>query len=99
MIELNKLVKIIKNLKDLSSKSKESIPEAILKLVEETGELSSCYLKENNPEHLIEEASDVIQAAIKLAYIIGTQYPEEVNFLDKLLEKNEKWRKSIEAAR
>lgn len=94
MEELNKLYRSFQNLLELSSKSKETIEEAILKLIEETGELSSCYLKENNPNHLVEEAVDIVQASFKLAYIIQ-KYCPNINMLDKLLEKNEKWRKYI----
>lgn len=90
----NKLIRIWKNLNELSAMSKETIEEAILKLVEETGELSSVYLKEDNPLHMLEEASDIIQASFKLAYLIQKAYPE-YDLLDKLLEKNEKWRKSL----
>lgn len=98
MKDLKKLITIFNNMKDISSKSEESVEEAILKLVEETGEMSSCYLKECNPEHLAEEAADIVQAAFKLAYIINSKYPD-VDILDKLLEKNEKWRNSYSLVR
>ena len=91
----SKLIKILNNLLDLSSKSKESIEEAILKLVEETGELSSNYLKEKNPDNMLEEACDIIQASFKLAYIIQQQYPE-LDILDKMLLKNKKWREYLD---
>lgn len=91
MRELEKLYKSFQNMIELSSKSRETIEEAILKLIEETGELSSCYLKENNPDHMVEEAIDIVQASFKLAYLIQKKYPN-INIFDKLLEKNEKWR-------
>ena len=93
MKSLEKLMYAFQNMLDLSSKSKETIEEAILKLVEETGELSSCYLKENNPEHMMEEAVDIVQASFKLAYLIQKQNPN-LNIFDKLLEKNAKWKAS-----
>lgn len=93
MKKLEKLYFIFQNLIELSSKSKETIEEAILKLIEETGELSSCYLKENNPEHMIEEAVDIVQASFKLAFLVQKKYPN-INIFDKLLEKNEKWKAS-----
>lgn len=98
MNDLKRLVTVYRNLIDLSSMSNETIEQAILKLVEETGELASCHLKESNPEHMAEEASDIIQAAFKLAFIIQKQYPE-VDLISKLLEKNEKWRKTYSRTR
>ena len=91
MKELEKLYYAFQNMLELSFKSKESLEEAILKLVEETGELASCYLKENNPNHMAEEAIDIVQASFKLAYLVQKQYPN-INIFDKLLEKNNKWR-------
>ena len=91
--ELEIIVLIYNNMLTLSSKSKETIEEAILKLVEETGELSSCYLKEKNPEHLLEEACDILQASFKLAYLVQAKNPD-LNIFEKLLEKNQKWKKS-----
>lgn len=77
--------------------------KAILKLVEETGELVSALealssYKNGNYEHVQEEAVDMLQCAMSVYFLIQNEKPFDGYALMKA--KNDKWQnKYLEAAK
>ena len=76
--------------------SNKSVDRAILKTVEELGELVSSIealtsYKRGNYEHVQEEAVDVLQCAMSVYFLIQNEKPFDGYALMK--EKNDKWEK------
>lgn len=97
--DVYKIITATKNIERIVSKTHETIPDALLKLGEESGELMGSYLalssyKKGNVEEFIEEIADVIQATFKIAILTQKEFPE-LNILNKLLEKNKKWEDTL----
>lgn len=74
--------------------SRKSIDKAILKLVEELGELVSSIeslssYKSGNYEHVQEEAVDMLQCAMSVYFLIQNEKPFDGYALMKL--KDDKW--------
>ena len=80
--------------KNLIFSSKTDIDQAILKLVEELGELVSARkaltsYKNGTIDHVSEEAVDVLQCAMSIYFLIQAQQPFDGAGIMK--EKNSKW--------
>ena len=86
--------KNLNKIEELMLKSDRTIETASLKTVEEIGEFISANFglksyKQESPEHLQEEVTDVLQCAISLYVLVNKEYPFDINKIVE--EKNKKW--------
>ncbi len=110
MIKLDsELIDLLNNILETSELSKKydtPLANIILKLVEETGELSQAYLKYSgsinasksgwdSKKHLIEEAQDVLLVVLDLLNKIIESDEDYQVFVNFLKQKNEKWKSKL----
>lgn len=91
---MDKVFNEVNRINELIKKSGKSVQKAILKLVEETGELVSSTealssYKNGSIEHVQEEVVDVLQCAISLYCLVQKESPFDGEKIMK--QKNDKW--------
>ena len=100
---MDKIFEESERVENLIRASKKTPEKAILKLVEETGELVSALealtsYKNGDYAHVQEEAVDMLQCAMSVYFLIQNEKPFDGYALMKA--KNDKWQnKYLEAAR
>lgn len=100
---MNKIIHIIREIRELNTLDNKSIAERVLKFDEEFGEFSAelCKVVGISPkpydrDHLLEEAADSLQCHLSIILDICTKLNidfEEI--LQYILIKNQKWRSKI----
>lgn len=97
---MEKMIEILNTIKELSEKEQKSLPEMVLKLVEEVGEVSQAILsvtsasgseyKNITIEDFKEECVDVLLVILSLFYKVSK---DENELYETLNKKIEKWKK------
>jgi NTP pyrophosphatase (non-canonical NTP hydrolase) len=100
---MNKIVDIVKEIKELNGLDNKTLSDRVLKFNEEFGEFSAelCKVvgishKPYDRDHLIEEAADSLQCHFSI--IIDVCEKLDIDFdeiLQMILIKNQKWRSKI----